>query len=61
MSSESDSPIKLQEISCLFDVDGTPTYALRSITLQIEEGDYVYVSGPSGAGKTTFLNILGCL
>ena len=61
MGSESDSPIKLQEISCVFDVDGTPAYALRSITLQIEEGDYVYVSGPSGAGKTTLLNILGCL
>ena len=61
MSSESESTIKLEGVSCVFDVDATPTYALRSITLQIGEGDFVYVSGPSGAGKTTLLNILGCL
>ena len=61
MSSDFDPSIQLEGISCVFDVDGTPTYALRSITLEIEEGDFVYVSGPSGAGKTTLLNILGCL
>ncbi|MYA17252.1 MAG: ATP-binding cassette domain-containing protein, partial [Gammaproteobacteria bacterium] len=53
--------IKLEAVSCVLDVAGTATCALRSITLQIEERDFVYVSGPSGAGKTTLLNILGCL
>lgn len=37
------------------------TYALKDFSLDIEEGDFVAVEGPSGAGKTTFLNIAGLL
>lgn len=37
------------------------TYALKDFSLVIEEGDFVAVEGPSGAGKTTFLNIAGLL
>lgn len=31
------------------------------LTLNIERGEYISILGPSGAGKTTFLNILGCI
>jgi len=34
-------------------------YVLRSITLDIEEGDFISFMGPSGAGKSTLLHILG--
>lgn len=37
------------------------TYALRGISLTIEEGEFVCVAGPSGSGKTTTLNIAGML
>jgi len=37
------------------------TYALKDFSLEIAEGDFVAVEGPSGAGKTTFLNIAGLL
>ena len=37
------------------------TYALKDFSLKIEEGEFVAVQGPSGAGKTTFLNIAGLL
>jgi putative ABC transport system ATP-binding protein len=37
------------------------TYALKDFSLSIEEGEFVAVQGPSGAGKTTFLNIAGLL
>ncbi len=37
------------------------TCALDSISLTIEEGEFVSVSGPSGSGKTTFLNVAGLL
>ena len=39
----------------------TPTDALRGVTLQIEQGDFVAIEGPSGGGKSTLLNVIGLL
>ena len=35
--------------------------AVRSVDLQVEEGELVVVAGPSGSGKTTLLQLLGAL
>src|SRR5512133_749230 len=35
--------------------------ALRGVDLAIESGEFVSIIGPSGAGKTALMNILGCL
>jgi putative ABC transport system ATP-binding protein len=53
--------ITLADIHRLFRSDEVETTALRSIELQIDEGEFVAIMGPSGCGKSTLLNILGLI
>lgn len=41
--------------------DGTPVPALRNISFSIASGEFVTIRGKSGSGKSSLLNILGCL
>ncbi len=53
--------IELQGIEKTYRDGGVETPVLRGIDLAIDEGELVAIMGPSGTGKTTLMNVIGCL
>lgn len=53
--------ISLKDIKRDFTVGSETVHALRGVSFDIEEGEFVTIMGTSGSGKSTMLNILGCL
>jgi len=53
--------IKAVAIKKTFDLGEVKVRALRGVDLEIYEGDFVAIMGHSGSGKSTFMNIIGCL
>lgn len=53
--------IELDNIIKTYEVGAEKVNAVRGISLQIAENEYLAIMGPSGSGKSTLMNILGCL
>src|SRR5690349_311427 len=56
-----DVPIRVQEVHKYYELGENRVHALRGISLDIARGEFVTVMGASGSGKSTFMNIVGCL
>src|SRR5713101_3007075 len=53
--------IRIEDVHKYYDLGETRVHALRGVTVRIERGEFVAIMGASGSGKSTFMNILGCL
>jgi len=53
--------IEVKNLKKDFYVGDITVHALRGINLEIKEGEFVAIMGTSGSGKSTMLNVLGCL
>lgn len=51
--------IRMENITKTYGSGQVKTHALRGVNLQIQGGDFVVITGKSGCGKTTLLNIIG--
>ena len=53
--------IEIRDMYKIYEIGDEPVHALDGVSLFVDEGEFVAIMGSSGSGKSTMLNILGCL
>jgi len=53
--------IGVEDVHKYYDLGETRVHALRGVSVEVRRGEFVAIMGASGSGKSTFMNMLGCL
>jgi putative ABC transport system ATP-binding protein len=53
--------ISLKDVKKTYPLGKTEVHAVRGVSVDIQEGDFISFAGASGSGKTTVLNMIGCI
>lgn len=53
--------IEMKEINKYYSVGESRLHALKNISLEVDEGEFLAILGPSGSGKSTLMNLVGCM
>jgi len=56
-----DAVIRVVDVHKYYELGETRVHALRGVSVEIGRGEFVAIMGASGSGKSTFMNLLGCL
>lgn len=56
-----DTVVKLENVIRTYKIGDNEVQALRGVSFEIQQGEFLAIMGPSGSGKSTCMNMIGCL